>query len=140
MSDSINLAMLKSAVERLDLSCQSDPLNPCWNGRPTDVAGRHWGGGRACAACDVRAALAGATKPAGSPSALAVGDVIPAPQPFDGTVEIIGFRLHTSRNNGRTFRVADYVGRREDGSHFQSYDAVDRLMDLKAKATKEAVS
>lgn len=41
----------------VDLSCQNDRLNPCWNGRPTDVVGKHWGIGDACANCNARAAL-----------------------------------------------------------------------------------
>lgn len=47
----------------LDLTCHADPLNPCWAGRPTDVAGTHWGGGSACPACVARAALAKAVAP-----------------------------------------------------------------------------
>lgn len=31
--------------------CKIDVLNPCWDGRKNDVAGKHWGGGKACAAC-----------------------------------------------------------------------------------------
>ena len=27
--------------------CKCDVLNPCWDNRPTDVPGQHWGGGRA---------------------------------------------------------------------------------------------
>lgn len=38
-------------------TCQADPLNPCWDDRPGDVAGQHWGGGQACANCTTRAAL-----------------------------------------------------------------------------------
>lgn len=37
-------------------TCLADPLNPCWNNRPTDVAGKHWGGGDACTNCTTRAA------------------------------------------------------------------------------------
>jgi hypothetical protein len=36
-------------------TCQADPLNPCWDNRPTDVVGQHWGGGDACANCTMRA-------------------------------------------------------------------------------------
>jgi hypothetical protein len=43
---------------KLDLTCSADALNPCWNGRPGDVIGKHWGGGDACAACGMRAAIA----------------------------------------------------------------------------------
>lgn len=31
--------------------CKFDVLNPCWDNRPTDVPGYHWGGGDACPAC-----------------------------------------------------------------------------------------
>jgi len=31
--------------------CQFDVLNPCWDNRPGDVAGKHWGEGDACPAC-----------------------------------------------------------------------------------------
>jgi len=31
--------------------CTVDLLNPCYDRRPTDQIGRHWGGGLACAAC-----------------------------------------------------------------------------------------
>lgn len=37
--------------------CQADPLNPCWNDRPADEIGKHWGGGEACSYCWGRAAL-----------------------------------------------------------------------------------
>lgn len=38
--------------------CQFDVLNPCWDNRPTDRPGVHWGSepgdeGTACAACTV---------------------------------------------------------------------------------------
>lgn len=36
--------------------CQFDVLNPCWDNRPTDVPGKHWGGGEACTACTEAAA------------------------------------------------------------------------------------
>lgn len=39
-------------------TCRADPLNPCFDGRPGDVPGRHWGGGDACAPCTARAAIA----------------------------------------------------------------------------------
>ncbi len=39
-------------------TCQADPLNPCWDARPTDVVGQHWGGGVACANCTKRAEAA----------------------------------------------------------------------------------
>jgi hypothetical protein len=35
--------------------CEYDNLNPCWDGRPNDVPGKHWGGGEACATCIARA-------------------------------------------------------------------------------------
>ena len=59
---------------------------------------------------------------------LKVGDKIPAPMPFDGIVEIIGFRYRTSRHTGATYMVADYVGTRPDGSTFQSFDDVKKLV------------
>jgi len=42
----------------VDLTCDNDRLNPCWNGRATDVPGKHWGVGDACPSCCARAALA----------------------------------------------------------------------------------
>lgn len=38
--------------------CRFDHLNPCWDNRPSDVAGKHWGVGDACPACAARAAIA----------------------------------------------------------------------------------
>lgn len=38
--------------------CRFDVLNPCWAGRPGDVAGKHWGGGPACPECRASAILA----------------------------------------------------------------------------------
>ena len=38
--------------------CHYDQLNPCWNNRPTDIPGRHWGGGNACPICSALAAIA----------------------------------------------------------------------------------
>lgn len=40
--------------------CQFDVLNPCWDNRPTDKPGVHWGSepgaeGTACAACTAAA-------------------------------------------------------------------------------------
>lgn len=49
---------LVAALERLDLRCTTDYLNPCWDGRPGDVAGKHYAMGDACSACNARAALA----------------------------------------------------------------------------------
>jgi hypothetical protein len=55
---------LVKALRMLDaagaLRCTTDASNPCWNGRPTDVPGKHWAGGSACAPCAARAALAAA--------------------------------------------------------------------------------
>ena len=31
--------------------CKYDVLNPCWNNRSSDIAGEHWGGGKACGPC-----------------------------------------------------------------------------------------
>lgn len=44
--------------------CDNDALNPCWDGRPSDAPGKHWGGGDACPACSMRAAIAAATREA----------------------------------------------------------------------------
>lgn len=41
-----------------NLACEGDVLNPCFDNRPSDVAGRHWGIGEACPACCRRAFLA----------------------------------------------------------------------------------
>ncbi len=43
------------------LYCQADVLNPCWDNRPTDIPGQHWGGGAACLHCNLRSAIAKAT-------------------------------------------------------------------------------
>lgn len=45
--------------------CQCDVLNACWDNRPDDVPGKHWGGGDACPECNLRAAIAGATNASG---------------------------------------------------------------------------
>ena len=41
------------------------------------------------------------------------------------TATIIGFRYYTSRNNGRTSMVADYIFDNGDG---QSFDGLDRVL------------
>jgi hypothetical protein len=51
-------ANLADAVRGLSLVCRIDVHNPCFDGRPTDVPGKHWGGGKACPDCTARAALA----------------------------------------------------------------------------------
>lgn len=52
-----------AAREQGEYLCQADPLNPCWNNRPTDVAGKHWSGlGDACPNCQKRAAIAAERK------------------------------------------------------------------------------
>lgn len=38
--------------------CRCDVLNPCWDNRPTDIVGQHWGGGAACSHCTLRALVA----------------------------------------------------------------------------------
>ncbi|MCY1166579.1 hypothetical protein D9M73_65210 [compost metagenome] len=48
------------------LYCQRDVLNACWDNRPDDVPGKHWGGGDSCPECTLRAAIAKATKDFGS--------------------------------------------------------------------------
>jgi len=58
---------------------------------------------------------------------LSVGDTITAPMPFTGTAEIIGFRYHTSRNNGRTYMVGDYITHDMKAA----FDAVEKLIPLK---------
>jgi hypothetical protein len=51
---------LLAACERLiaDEDCRNDHNNPCWAERPTDVPGKHWGVGDACAVCVAKAAIA----------------------------------------------------------------------------------
>jgi hypothetical protein len=51
-------ALEKDAHGMRFMYCRCDALNPCWDGRPTDVAGQHWGGGDACPECTLRAAIA----------------------------------------------------------------------------------
>jgi hypothetical protein len=52
------LAALEQTVRALEGECLNDTLNPCWNDRPTDVIGSHWGVGSACAVCTARAIIA----------------------------------------------------------------------------------
>lgn len=47
-------AELASVLERLDLTCHNDPLNPC---SLSGVIGQHWGVGASCPACDARLLL-----------------------------------------------------------------------------------
>lgn len=54
---------LLAALQALDLRCQCDVHNPCWNDRPTDVPGKHWGGGTACPPCTAKAAIVQAVRP-----------------------------------------------------------------------------
>ena len=49
---------LLEAAKAMDLDCRADVLNPCYAGRRDDVPGQHWGGGKACAPCTMRAAIA----------------------------------------------------------------------------------
>ena len=49
---------LLDALLGLDLTCTVDVLNPCWDERETDTPVQHWGGGKACAPCNARAAIA----------------------------------------------------------------------------------
>lgn len=54
-------AACKSLISKHE-GCLFDPLNPCWDGRPTDVIGRHWGADEqsfvsACAYCHAIAAI-----------------------------------------------------------------------------------
>jgi hypothetical protein len=52
------LAALRLTVTALGERCLTDVLNPCWDARPNDVPGHHWGGGNACAVCTARAVIA----------------------------------------------------------------------------------
>jgi hypothetical protein len=54
---------LLGALKALKLQCLADPLNPCWDNRPADKPGLHWGSEndrpiRACSSCNARAAIA----------------------------------------------------------------------------------
>lgn len=48
---------LVEALRSLDLHCGFDLLNPCFDNRPADVTGQHWGVGKACRGCAARALL-----------------------------------------------------------------------------------
>lgn len=58
------LKALKGLANRSSAcKCQADELNPCWDNRPNDRAGLHWGSETdnlipACALCNARAAIA----------------------------------------------------------------------------------
>ena len=58
---------------------------------------------------------------------LKINDRIKAPSPFTGEATIIGFRYYTSRNNGRTSMVADYI----TDDMKASFDAIEKLIPLK---------
>lgn len=58
LHDSDVVGALAACVSYHTGICLADPLNPCWNNRPGDKIGRHWGGGEACAVCQARAVLA----------------------------------------------------------------------------------
>ena len=49
---------LLGALEKLDLECSTDPLNPCWDNRTDDAPRKHWGEGDACPNCCARYAIA----------------------------------------------------------------------------------
>lgn len=52
------LVVLRTALARFECEpCSFDVLNPCFNNRPGDVVGKHWGGGDACPSCHARAAF-----------------------------------------------------------------------------------
>ena len=51
------LAACAALVTKYGTACIIDALNPCWNGRPADIAGKHWGGGDACEVCVARASI-----------------------------------------------------------------------------------
>lgn len=56
-----DLVLALEALRALNLKshhCSNDPLNPCWDDRPDDIPGKHWGMGDACAKCNARAAIA----------------------------------------------------------------------------------
>lgn len=69
-SEGIVDACLRAAAPDLLRACKSliegragclfDVLNPCWDGRPTDLIGKHWGmeSVPACAYCHARASIA----------------------------------------------------------------------------------
>lgn len=52
------LTALKALADSQNSHCFFDVLNPCWDNRPTDIAGRHWGGGKACECCTALAVIA----------------------------------------------------------------------------------
>lgn len=52
-----HLADAAKLLERMNLRCTSDPLNPCWDNRPTDIPSKHWGIGEACPQCHARAMI-----------------------------------------------------------------------------------
>lgn len=54
---------LLDALKALKLECLADVLNPCFDNRPTDKPGLHWGSTEtepiaACSSCVARAAIA----------------------------------------------------------------------------------
>lgn len=54
---------LLSALKAMNIECLFDHLNPCWDNRPSDKPGLHWGSEEgapieACSACNARAAIA----------------------------------------------------------------------------------
>ena len=57
------LAALEAVTAGEHGVCRFDHLNPCWDNRPSDVAGKHWGVGDACPACTARAAIAKSYQP-----------------------------------------------------------------------------
>lgn len=54
-------AQLREALSNMLVGeqCRIDVRNPCWNNRPSDIPGKHWGYGYACTVCTARAALKG---------------------------------------------------------------------------------
>jgi hypothetical protein len=61
---------------------------------------------------------------------LKINDRIKAPMPFKGEATIIGFRYYTSRNNGRTSMVADYI----TDDLKTSFDGIEKLIPLKVQS------
>lgn len=60
---------------------------------------------------------------------ITLGAKITAPAPFKGEATIMGIRYYTSRNNGRTSVVADYI----TDDLKTAFDAVEKLVPLLIK-------
>lgn len=51
--------------------------------------------------------------------------------------EIIGFRHYTSRNNGRTYVVADFLYTNPEGKVAQGFEAVDAIVRAANEAARQ---